>query len=315
MGKRTNRIFEVTLPGYETTYVETDNCADAVSFVKNNIDQLVTNEENRRFSCKEQPNTVKPYMNRIFTDDGMKWFDEYITELEEQETKNKEYATRIKEEKNKRNNAITTLIKYIKAKGTLVNCDYSFKHEYGGIEKPDRLTAISIKSGQGYRLGLRFENPSTGMPFWFNADKAPSFLLEKIIMYLQGLIISDDTLTYKELMGKTDNFIITWSKYKTRETLNKEIMQYAKENDIKELQKQTAVDIERDKVELCNYIGYFVTDLEKRYSMVGFNWKCLQESILSDPKKLHEFVEDMEIRLNKKRSEMKTDWDNTMKTT
>lgn len=315
MGKRTNRIFEVTLPGYETAYVETDNCANAVSFVKSHRNELDKCDENKSFSCEEKPNTVKPYMNRIFTADGMKWFDEYITELEEQETKNKEYATRIKEENNKRNNAITTLIKYIKAKGTTVNCDYSFKHEYGEKEIPDRLTAISIKSGQGYRLGLRFEPPAAGIQLWFNADKAPSSLLEKIIMYLQGLIISDDTLTYKEVMGKTDNFIVTWAKYKTEETLNKEIIHYAKEKDIKELHKQTAVDIAREKVELYNYIRDFVIDLEKRYSMVGFNWKCLQENILSDPKKLHEFVEDMEIRLNKKRSEMKTDWDNTMKTT
>ena len=86
MGKRTNRIFEVTLPGYETAYVETDNCAHAVSFAKSHRNELDSNEENMSFFSEEKPNTVKPYMNRIFTADGMKWFDEYITELETQET-------------------------------------------------------------------------------------------------------------------------------------------------------------------------------------------------------------------------------------
>ncbi len=86
MGKRTNKIFEVTLPGYETAYVETDNCANAVSFAKGHRNELDENEENRMFSSEEKPNTVKPYMNKILTADGMKWFDEYITELEEQKT-------------------------------------------------------------------------------------------------------------------------------------------------------------------------------------------------------------------------------------
>ena len=89
MSKRTNNITAVTIARYATMYVEADTVNEAVYYAAKHCSELSDHdfeESDQQVDSYENYSTdAEAYMDKIYTTDGVKTYEEYMDELENQE--------------------------------------------------------------------------------------------------------------------------------------------------------------------------------------------------------------------------------------
>ena len=87
MGKRSDSIVAVTIAKYATMYVEADSPQEAAEIAKNHMSDYITDEDFDNsdiyvHSYETYTTEASDYMDKIWADDEVKSFSEYMNELE-----------------------------------------------------------------------------------------------------------------------------------------------------------------------------------------------------------------------------------------